>query len=134
MNNNELPQEISATPLTPNLAHLCLWSFIFYILPIVLIAVIVSLIQSAVHNGCASLPQESQGECGLGWLQLIFIPASAIGLLIGWTVLFIGIIHFSKKLSSTRKSSEKKLVIITGILAGLFVSIGGFAVSWSLIF
>ena len=110
------------------------WWFMFYLLPIILVLVAGSLIQRWVVDSCAEIPVGLRGECGAGWLQILFIPATYIATLIGCLVAAAGVIHFAIYCTSIYRETNKSLTVILGVLMSIFVLIGGFFLAIGVIF
>lgn len=66
------------------------WPFIFYTFPLIITMIIGVSTQLSIRDACLALPVESQGECGVGWLQIFVIPVTYIALFALWILVLAG--------------------------------------------
>lgn len=139
MTNDETPSTTAPSVLPPTASenktkNRRYWWFLTYLAPVLVVVVVAKSIQVWVVGSCTSLPKESQGECGVGWLQLLFVPATYAGVVIAWLVVFAGILHLSLRIASRQTTTSKVLLPVLGVLLAISSLFGGIFVSINYIF
>ena len=102
--------------------------FLFYLLPTILIYFTAYALVFWINGQC-TLPEGRDGECTAGWSIIFWGPILFIETLVGWLVVFGGVIHLVISVIKSQNTAVTKLLIISvGILASVSLCFGGFFV------